>query len=123
MMMLAPVASSADASVTGLWKTEAGDSGGWLRVQIEPCGNKICGTIAAAINSDGAVIEDYEHTGKEMIAGMVESGPGSYAKGTIWAPDKDKTYKAKLNLADNGKLIVKGCVAFICRSQTWTRVN
>jgi len=58
-----------------------------------------------------------------MIAGMVEKAPGSYAGGTIWAPDKNKTYKSKMKLGGNGSLVVKGCVAFVCRSQTWTPLN
>ena len=114
---------AADAAVLGKWQTDASDSGGRALVQIEPCGDKICGTLVGATDSDGAAIGDYEHIGRQMIAGMKEKSPGSYTGGTIWAPDKNKTYKSKMKLTASGKLVVKGCVAFICRSQTWTRVN
>jgi len=116
------VISVAEDSVTGKWQTEPSDSGGRVHVQIEPCGDKLCGTIVSAINSDGVVSKTYEHLGKQMVKGMKKKGPASYAGGTIWAPDKNKTYKSKMRLADSGNLIVKGCVAFICRTQIWTPV-
>ena len=122
-IFLVHVVSATDATVIGTWQTEASDTGGHAQVQIEPCGDKICGTIVNAIDSDGAVVTDYEHLGKQMIAGMKEKSPGNYTGGTIWAPDRNKTYKSRMKLTAGGKLIVKGCVAFICRSQTWTRIN
>ena len=122
-IFLVHVAWATDAAVIGTWQTEASDTGGHAHVQIEPCGDKICGTIVSAIDNDGAVVTDYEHLGKQMLAGMKEKSPGNYTGGTIWAPDRNKTYKSRMKLTAGGKLIVKGCVAFICRSQTWTRIN
>lgn len=122
-MSLVHVVLATDAAVIGKWQTEASDTGGRAYVQIELCGDKICGTIVNAIDGDGAVVADYEHLGKQMIAGMNEKSPGIYTGGTIWAPDRNKTYRSRMKLISNGKLVVKGCVAFICRSQTWTRIN
>lgn len=108
----------------GTWKTEPGDTGGYLHVTIANCGAALCGTIAKAFDGSGAVSGDYEHLGKKMIWNMKSSGDGDYSGGKIWAPDKDKTYKSKMSLSGN-ELTVKGCVAggAICRGQTWTRVN
>ncbi len=107
--------------VTGIWKTQPGDSGGYLHVQVEPCADRICGTILRAFDKDGAPVNDYEHLGKPMITKMRIIGNGRYAKGRIWAPDKNKTYKSKMRI-DGNNLIVEGCIAFICRSQVWTPV-
>jgi uncharacterized protein (DUF2147 family) len=61
-------------------------------------------------------------TGMEIIRGMKASGGGKYAGGTILKPDEGKVYKSKMELVEGGKkLEVSGCVAFICKSQTWLR--
>ncbi len=110
--------------VAGLWKTEAGDSGGYLHVAMAPCGVAVCGTIKAAFDGSGAPSAAYEHLGKQLVWDMAASGGGAYSGGKIWAPDKDKTYASKMQLS-GGALEVKGCVAggMICRGQSWTRVK
>lgn len=109
---------------TGTWKTQPGDTGGFLHVTISSCGAALCGTIASAYESSGAKLTGYEHLGKRLLWDMKPGEDGAYGGGKIWAPDKDKTYKSKMSLSGN-KLTVKGCVAggVICRGQTWTRVN
>lgn len=114
----------ADDPVDGLWKTQPGDSGGYLHVTIGPCGSAVCGTIDNAFDADGNEELDYENLGKQIIWDMVADGDGSYGGGKIWAPDRDKTYNSKMTLEGND-LTVKGCVAggLICRGQTWTRIE
>jgi uncharacterized protein (DUF2147 family) len=62
-------------------------------------------------------------TGRVIIRDMAESG-GRWSGGTVWAPDEDRTYRARLTLQANG-LRVEGCVlgGIICRGQTWTRID
>ena len=103
--------------VTGTWKTETGETGGYLHVKIAPCGSNICGTIDKVVNNDNQSI-----VGRQMIWDMQAKGGGSYSGGKIWAPDADKTYRSKMSLNGNS-LKVSGCVGPICRGQTWTRVN
>ena len=116
-------AAQADPAA-GTWKTEPGDTGGYLHVAIAPCGANVCGVIKAAFDENGAEVGDYAHKGKKMIWDMSSGGGGSYSGGKIWAPDADKTYSSKMSLSGNS-LEVKGCVAggLICRGQTWKRVN
>jgi len=92
-------------------------------VKIAACGNKICGTIAKAFDASGKEIAS-QNVGKRMIWDMVPKGEGYYSGGKIWAPDRDKTYKSKMQLNGN-RLKVSGCVlgGMICRGQTWTRVQ
>ena len=113
----------ADPAV-GLWRTEPGDTGGYLHVAVAKCGEALCGVIKQAIDKDGKPVSDYEHLGKRMLWDMKSNGDGSYSGGKIWAPDADKTYSSKMSLSGNS-LEVKGCVAggLICRGQTWKRVN
>lgn len=61
-------------------------------------------------------------TGMEIIRGMKADGAGTYSGGTILKPDEGKVYKSKMELVEGGtRLKVSGCVAFICKSQTWIR--
>lgn len=66
--------------------------------------------------------KDQPITGMEIIRGMKASGGGKYTGGTILKPDEGKVYKSKMALVEGGKkLEVSGCVAFICKTQTWLR--
>lgn len=116
--------ASADPLV-GTWLAAPPDAEGALHVTIAPCGSAFCGTIAKAIDKDGAESPDYEHLGKKMIWDMQPDGDGAYSGGKIWAPDTDKTYGSKMNIKGD-VLVVKGCVAggLVCREGgRWKRVN
>ncbi|KUJ76856.1 imidazoleglycerol-phosphate dehydratase [Ruegeria marisrubri] len=110
--------------VEGIWKTAEGEEGGYLHVEIAPCGSAICGTINNAFKSSGDLSADYEHLGKQIIWNMLPDEEGYYSGGKIWAPDSDKTYRSKMAL-EGDSLTVKGCVAggLICRGQVWTRIK
>ncbi len=110
--------------VSGTWRTAPGDTGGYLHVNIAPCGSNVCGTIKGAFDKAGVNDGGYEHLGKKMLWDMVADGDGYYSGGKIWAPDSDKTYSSKMQLS-GGRLEVKGCVAggLICRGQDWKRVK
>ena len=61
-------------------------------------------------------------TGMEIIRGMKADGANQWSGGTILKPDEGKVYKSKMQLLEDGKkLEVSGCIAFICKSQTWLR--
>ena len=117
---LAATTATADP-VLGVYKTQPGDDGNYGHVELYDCGGDICGVIRKAFNGSGTAMES-DNIGKRMIWDMKPQGMGKYAKGKIWAPDRDKTYSSKMFL--NGKTLkVSGCVFGICRAQTWTRVN
>ncbi|MEO0664979.1 MAG: DUF2147 domain-containing protein [Pseudomonadota bacterium] len=115
---LAGSAAMAD-DVLGTWKSEPGDTGGFIHVAMVQCGSKICGNIVEVVGNDNDSI-----VGRQIIADMSPNGSGSYSGGTIWAPDQDRTYRSKMQLSGNS-LNVEGCVlgGAICRGQTWTRIN
>lgn len=58
-------------------------------------------------------------TGLEIIRDMVRSGK-EWSKGTILDPETGKIYDCKLWIED-GRLKVRGYVAFFFRTQTWVR--
>ena len=125
-MMIGALCLSAGAAfadpVEGTWKTEPGDTGGYLHVNVYGCGGAICGVIRNAYDKSGAAQPGYEHLNKRMLWDMQAEGGGQYGDGKIWAPDRGKTYNSKMSLNGN-TLTVEGCVAVFCRGQTWTRVQ
>lgn len=112
--------ASADP-VAGIWQTQPGDDGAFAHVRMEPCGASICGTITQAFDADGTpVASDFD--GTRIVWDMRPAGEGAYADGKIYAPDRDRTYNSKMELAGD-RLTVSGCVLGICRGQTWARVD
>ncbi len=123
IVMLGATAAWAADPVEGLWKTKADDNGNFGQVEIAPCGDKLCGVLVKAYDSTGAETES-ENIGKQIVWDMVANGDGTYSNGKVWAPDRDKTYNAKMSLSGD-MLAVSGCVlgGMICRASDWTRMK
>jgi len=110
--------SAVSEPALGVWKSEPGETGGYIHVKIMPCENNLCGTITEVVGNDNRSI-----IGRNIINDMKIKGNGKYNGGTIWAPDTDKTYRSHMTL-DEDVLTVSGCVAVIlCRGQKWTRLD
>ncbi|MBT8458561.1 MAG: DUF2147 domain-containing protein [Boseongicola sp.] len=112
---------AAEDAIIGLYKTQPGDDGNYSHVEIYACEAAICGVIRKAFDASGAEVES-SNIGKRMIWDMESDGGGNYSGGKIWAPDRDKVYRSKMELSGSA-LEVSGCVFGICRAQNWTRVN
>ncbi len=105
----------------GMWRTAGDDHGDSGLIKVAPCGNQLCGKLVKAFNSSGAEIPS-DNIGRNIISETVAQGDGYYT-GLVYSPDRDKTYKSKLQLSGN-TLKVRGCVMFICRDGgTWHRAN
>lgn len=116
-LSLGTAAHAADPA-EGTWRSQPGETGGYIHVQIAGCGSNLCGTITEVVGNDNTSI-----VGRPIIWDMEVRGDGRYRGGRIWAPDQDKTYNAKMTLQGANSLKVEGCVAVFCRAQTWTRLN
>ena len=119
--ILAATPALAADPVIGTYKTQPGDDGNYGHVELYECGSNICGVIRAAFDANGNALES-ANVGKRMIWDMTADGEGAYSGGKIWAPDRDKVYKSKMELSGNN-LSVSGCVLVVCRAQEWTRVQ
>jgi len=120
-VLISTPALAGDA-VFGTWKTAKDDNGNYGHIEVAQCGSKICGTLVKSFNSDGSQ-GTQDNIGKNIVWDMVNEGDGAYGSGKIWSPDRDKTYKSKMQLTGD-TLAVQGCILFICRDGgTWTRVN
>ena len=105
--------------VEGVWKTQV-DDGAYAHVKMTTCGAALCGTIARTFNDTGEFKS--ANLGKKIVWDMKPGSGGAYAKGKVWQPSTDKTYKSKMQLSGNS-LKVSGCVGPICKAQTWSRVQ
>ena len=129
-----PMMASAQQSAVGKWRTIDGDTGQAKSVvEITQASNgRLSGRILELINPSrpnpvcDKCSDDRKGrpiTGMEIIRGMRPDGAGKWSGGTILKPDEGKVYRSKMELVDGGrKLKVSGCVAFICKSQTWVRM-
>jgi uncharacterized protein (DUF2147 family) len=123
-VLLAVSCQAVAGGADGIWRTQSNAAGGYLQVTIAPCASNpelTCGTITKAVGKNG---EDpnYKNLGREMISNMKPEGQNNYVGGSIWDPEKDKTFKSKMSL-DGDDLDVEGCVSFVCTGQHWKRVN
>ena len=123
--VIAVVSATAIAGgAEGIWRTEANDDGGYIEITVGPCAadaSKTCGTISKAMTNEGENPQ-YQHLGELMVKDMSTKDGVKYSGGTIWDPQDNKTYKAKMHL-DGDELDVKGCVSVFCSGQNWARVK
>ncbi|CAH0289561.1 MULTISPECIES: DUF2147 domain-containing protein [Stenotrophomonas] len=135
-LCLAALSAQAADSAAGRWKT-IDDKTGKVKsiVEISQAANgTLTGRVVEILHSDkgpNPVCDGCEGANKNKpVRGMtilwnLAQDKGSTSKwsgGTILDPGNGKTYKSKLELQSGGtKLDVAGCIAFICRTQTWLR--
>ncbi|HGK7306059.1 DUF2147 domain-containing protein [Isoptericola jiangsuensis] len=135
-LCLAALSAQAADSAAGRWKT-IDDKTGKVKsiVEISQAANgALSGKVVEILQSDkgpNPVCDGCEGANKNKpVKGMtilwnLSQDKGSHSKwsgGTILDPANGKTYKSKLELQPGGgKLDVSGCIAFICRTQTWVR--
>lgn len=128
-LLAVPGAASA-ADLTGIWST--GSEGG--RVEIYRCGTALCGKVIDAARLRGNPdLRDVRNSDPKLrgrrIKGLVvlkgfTGGPVEWKGGPVYDPESgDGASRGYLKLLANGKLELKGCVAFICRTKIWTRAG
>lgn len=117
---LSATAAFADPA-EGRWRTQPDDNGNFGVVAMTLCGNTLCGTLVESYHGDGSVMQS-PNNGRQIVWDMEPRGNGQYRDGQIYSPDRDQTYRSRMDLAGD-HLTVSGCILFICRDQTWTRDN
>ncbi|MGV8961302.1 MAG: DUF2147 domain-containing protein [Stenotrophomonas sp.] len=133
-LMAAGFSASASDSALGRWKTIDDETGKVKSiVEITQAANgTLTGKVVDILQSDrgpNPLCDKCDGNNKNKpIKGMTilwslkPKSATQWAEGTILDPAKGKTYKSRVELTDGGKkLDVAGCIAFICRTQTWVR--
>ena len=131
---LAVASASASASppgLLGLWRTQEEQG----VVEIFRCDSALCGRVVDAAslreNPDQRDIHNSDEALRERrVKGLVilenfTGGPRKWTGGPLYDPKTgDGAKSGSLTLKGTDTLKVKGClVAFLCRTQTWTRID
>lgn len=128
--LFAAPASASAADITGIWAT--GSEGG--RVEIYRCGAALCGRVVDAarlrgnpdlrdVRNSDAALRARRIKGLVVLKGF-SGGPAEWKGGPVYDPETgDGASRGYLKLLANGKLELKGCVAFICRTKIWTKAS
>ncbi len=112
MALCAPSASFAADAIYGVWSRDGHPAD---KLEFYDCSGKLCakGTIPEADGSPAPII----------LRSAAKTGPNSW-KGELYNPDDGKTYTGKITYDSPTQLTMSGClVAFLCQSETWTRVS
>ena len=110
----AAVLSLAAASAIALAAGPAGLTGDWAagggkaRVNIVPCGEVFCGSPAG------------EHA---RVVFDLRSQGANHWRGDVIDPQDGSGHPVSMTLADDSRLLVKGCYGPFCFEQVWTRTN
>ena len=116
---------------TGMWLSQDGD----VKMKVARCGDAICSTIAwlknpndekgkpkVDINNADASKRNRPIMGSAIILPMKADGADKWS-GQVYNAEDGKTYSGSFALSAANKADLKGCVAIICKTKTWTRTN
>ena len=127
--LFAALPAAAAAPIAGRYLTEDGSG----VIQVGPCGPGggagTCGrlvTILKAkpnaprtdVNNGNPALRTRPILGMPILTGFADAGKDW--RGQIYDPRNGKTYKSIVTRERDGSLTVKGCIAFICKTQRWT---
>jgi uncharacterized protein (DUF2147 family) len=132
LMTIAMASSQALAGdPAGMWLSQDGD----VKMKVSHCGANICGAIAwlkepndkngkpkVDANNADASKRNRPVMGTAIILPMKADGADKWS-GQVYNAEDGKTYSGSFALSGANKADLKGCVAIICKTKTWTRTN
>lgn len=104
------------------------DSGGFTQITVERCGAVRCGTITRILKkkpgepNNDAYNNNPDLRSRPILGIRVLSQlrwDGDEWKGKAYNPEDGNTYTVYVRPVSGGQLAVKGCIAFLCRTQIW----
>ncbi len=119
------------ADPAGMWLSQDGD----VKMRVSHCGGNLCGVIAwlkhpndangkpkVDANNADAGKRNRPVIGVPIVLGMKPDGADKWS-GQVYNAEDGKTYSGSFALSGASQAVLKGCVAIICKSKTWTRSN
>jgi uncharacterized protein (DUF2147 family) len=124
LVLAAPATADAATPIAGRYVTEDGAG----IVTIGPCGATMCGKLSTIlrkrpgaadtdVNNSDPALRNRPILGIAILSGFTDEGKDW--RGKIYDPRNGKTYKSIVSREGDGTLKVKGCIAFLCKSQVW----
>ena len=133
-MMTAGVGSGAlAADPWGVWLNARKDA----HVKLYRCNkDELCGEIVwlkRPNGKDGKPRRDVKNEdeslrkrpmlGLQVLWGLEDEGGGEWEDGEIYNARDGETYDGEVEVIDANTVEVSGCVWFVCKTETWTRVE
>ena len=116
-------------TIAGRWITEDRDA----VVEIKPCGNTTCGTIARFLVTppDGQDQRDIYNPDDRLKNRRLLGLPiltqfreeNDLWRGRIYDPNTGKTYRSVIRRTGANTIEVRGCIGPFCQAQTWRRAR
>lgn len=123
VLQVAPAQAADIASPSGLlgeWWTPGFNA----RVRIEACGDAVCGRIVWVWDETPKDIADKSPlVGRKVIEAMRADGATLWSGGRLYNPEDGRDYRGSLQLQSPTRLVVDGCVMFLCKQQVWRRAD
>lgn len=128
LALAAPAPQPGAPDIAGTWRLQNEKA----LVHIAPCGASMCGKITKILKplpyrkSHDLNNPDPKLRGRSIVGITILSGldrDGDEWRGQVYDPVHGKSYRSVVSLADDGTLEVKGCVAFLCKTQIWQRAD
>ena len=121
--------AQAAGSILGEWVTQDRDA----IIKISQCGASVCGRIhkylvtppngvgQKDINNPDKKLRNRTLLGTAILTGFTPDG--DIWRGKVYDPKTGKTYRSEVSLNSANSLKMKGCVAFLCQGQNWSRAK
>ncbi len=108
------------------------DPGGYVHITVRPCGEARCGVITRIVrrkpgepdndaHNRNAALRSRPILGLTILTGL-RWRDGAW-RGQVYNPEDGGTYRAIVRPGARGGLSVQGCLAIICRTQSWPAVS
>jgi uncharacterized protein (DUF2147 family) len=130
-LLAGPVAADETPAAVGVWQSPSRGA----HIQIMSCQDgAICGKLLAAsrpksnpqlldIHNKDPAKRDRSMIGQIVFDGF-KGGPMKWTGGRLYNPGDGNYYSGVISLVDADHLQLKGCAFwFLCKAQTWTRVE
>ena len=117
----------------GIWLNARKDA----HVKLYPCNkDELCGEIVwlkRPNDKDGKPRRDVKNEdeslrkrpmlGLQVLWDMEDQGGGEWEDGEIYNARDGETYDGEVEVIDANTVEVSGCIWFVCKTETWTRVE
>lgn len=104
----------------GTWQTPPDNKGIVAHIEARPCGDATCGVIARTFDAQGRPVVT-PNLGVRVFWDMRPAGSDRW-EGRAFVPAHKRTYAGVMQVSGRD-MKVSGCLAGICQSQVWRRVN
>lgn len=128
-VVLSATGASAAEPIAGRWVTEERDA----IVEIKPCGNATCGTIARFLvpPPDGLDQRDINNPEQRLRTRKLLGLPiltqfreeETLWRGQIYDPKSGRSYRSVIRRKSANTIEVRGCIGPFCQAQTWRRAR